>query len=95
LIFLDVCLVSIDQDLDQTGQMEIDFKGLNTADVTTVYAAQVGYPHTKTKKTVGYFTSALVEGLRGNAANDKGEVVGKRSVHLCVPSGTATSVQRF
>jgi len=75
LIFLDVCLVSIDQDLDQTGQMEIDFKGLNTADVTTVYAAQVGYPSYENKsKQVGYFTSALVEGLRGSAANAKGEV---------------------
>lgn len=41
----------------------------------TIYATEVGYRAYEYKeKKQGYFTWALVEGLKGGAANDKGEV---------------------
>jgi hypothetical protein len=55
--------------------MEIDWNRLNTADVTTIYATQVGSASYENRsKQVGYFTWAVVEGLKGSAANSKGEV---------------------
>lgn len=76
IILLDVCLVEIgDKSVQPEGQMEIDLRGSGNANITTIYATQLGYPSYEYKsKHMGYFTWAVVEGIRGGAANPEGVV---------------------
>jgi hypothetical protein len=76
IILLDVCLVEIEGELiNPKGQMQFDWSESEGANITTVYATQIGYASYENSVThTGYFTSAVVQGLRGSAANSKGEV---------------------
>lgn len=76
IMLLDVCLVDVEGDsLKQVGQMEIDLSDLKDVNMVTIYATQPGQPsYENTSKQMGYFTSAVVNGLNGSAANVKGEV---------------------
>src|SRR5262249_30522699 len=56
-------------------QFNFDVKNREVTAFATLYATDIGnVAYEYKEKKQGYFTWALVEGIRGKAANDKGEV---------------------
>lgn len=58
-----------------TRGFRFDVRNQEVKAFATLYATDIGYrAYEDRDKKLGYFTSALVEGLKGGAANDNGEV---------------------